>query len=389
MPKAQTRPKTSLKRGLLRAAGWNERTRSALETLIRNGSGKNLPVVLDFDNTIVCGDIADALVAVLAKSKQLTAESIPKVFCPPFRSAKGDEVTLESCGDITEYYEALLAGPTAHGSRDSAPHANGHVWAVQVLQGLSPLDVVNATRTAFEMSAFAKPFMIEVTPGKTSFLAPFVYEPMVELLAVLLRHGFDVWIVSASPVWSVRWMVLNALNPRLRERGIKRGLRADHIIGISTLLADESNRLYKDGLFVRENPGYAALDEKVLGSMWLTSTLQFPVSTFSGKVACILDAIGTRPYLCVGDGLGDHSMMAFSQNRLWIARLESPSYQEATLKLIRRTGKAGWMLQPVICTQGIGFVPTLRTVTSVFEKIPEKIRKSITMLSRSDFLGSK
>src|SRR6267378_44286 len=77
MPKAQTRPKTSLKRGLLRAAGWNERTRSALETLIRNGSGKNLPVVLDFDNTIVCGDIADALVAVLAKSKQLTAESIP------------------------------------------------------------------------------------------------------------------------------------------------------------------------------------------------------------------------------------------------------------------------------------------------------------------------
>src|SRR2546430_1919761 len=106
-----------------------------------------IPVVFDFDNTIVCGDIADALVAVLAKSKQLTVESIPKIFCPPFRTTAGGEMRLESCADVAEYYEALLASPTAHGSRDSAPHANGHVWAVQVLQGLSPLDVVNATRT--------------------------------------------------------------------------------------------------------------------------------------------------------------------------------------------------------------------------------------------------
>ena len=85
---------------------------------------------------------------------------------------------------------------------------------------------------------------------------------MVDLLAELVRQEFDVWVVSASNVWSVRWMVLHGLNPLLRERKAARGIQADHVIGISTLLADDRDRWYKDSVQVRENPDYASLSEK-------------------------------------------------------------------------------------------------------------------------------
>jgi hypothetical protein len=142
---------------------------------------------------------------------------------------------------------------------------------------------------------------------------------MVELLAELIRHEFDVWVVSASNVWSVRWMTLHALNPRLLERNAPRGIQADHVIGISTLLADDRDCLFKDSLLVKENPAYAAMEADAVGAFRLTRHLQFPVSSSSGKVACIFDTIGRHPHLCVGDGPGDQPMMNISEHRLWIA----------------------------------------------------------------------
>src|SRR5262249_41587714 len=154
---------------------------------------------------------------------------------PPLRIPRQGTITLQSCADITEYYKALVT-PTLYGTTDPQPLASGYVWAVEALEGLSPLDVTQATRDAFQLGLSAKPCWIEVTPGKTSFPAPFFYPEMVDLVAELLRNQFDIWIISASNVWSVRWMVLHALNPQLRQRGLNAGLLPDHIIGISTLL---------------------------------------------------------------------------------------------------------------------------------------------------------
>ncbi len=52
---------------LLQAPGWRPEARTALSRLIRRGSGKQLPVALDFDNTIVCGDVHEATLAVLLR----------------------------------------------------------------------------------------------------------------------------------------------------------------------------------------------------------------------------------------------------------------------------------------------------------------------------------
>ncbi|MSU58132.1 MAG: haloacid dehalogenase-like hydrolase [Pedosphaera sp.] len=354
MASAKRKPAKS-RRCKLESPGWNEKTRRALERLIDRGAGKNLPVVFDFDNTLVCGDVQEATLAVLARSGRLTAARLPETLSPSFRLPGKGLVTLQSGADLTEYYEAFLA-PTAHGDRDPTPLANGYAWAVEVLEHLRVSEVVAATREACEFARAPHDGFIEVTPGKTRFPAPRFYPEMVELVAELIRHRFDVWIISASNVWSVRWMVQHELNPRLRQHGLKQGLRADHVIGISTLLTDRSGRLYKDALLVRNDPGYAALDEKTLRSFRLTSRLQFPVPTYSGKIACIFDAIGDRPYLCAGDSPGDHPMLVYSRHRLWIARLEKPGYQKKLAQLIRKTGSAGWMIQAARTRGEIGFV---------------------------------
>ncbi len=324
----------------LAAPGWNQKTRAALVQLIRRGAGKRLPVVFDFDNTIVCGDIGEAAMAWLARSGLLTPANLPAVLCPPIKRPGKPLLKLQSCVDVIEYYTALLA-PTIHGRNDRTPLANGYAWAVQVMCGLRLSDVIQATRLALAPSRPEQPSFIEVTPGKASVRVPTFYAETVELLAELLRHEFDVWIVSASNVWSVRWMVQHALNPLLRRLKLPHGIQADHVIGISTLLADDHDCLFKDALLVRENPEYAALDEKVAGAFRLTSQLQFPVPSYSGKVACLFDAIGRRPYLCVGDGPGDQAMMDVSEHQLWIAPQGKDQILRTTAALAHADGELG------------------------------------------------
>ncbi|HTL16548.1 MAG TPA: HAD family hydrolase [Patescibacteria group bacterium] len=342
----------------LKAPGWNDKARRSLQQLIARGAGKGLPVVFDFDNTIISGDVGEATLAILGAEGRLTPANLSKTLCPKIQVPGKHKITLEQCSDIMEYYEVLLS-PTAHGSADTTPLGNGYVWAAQALEGLSVAEVVAATARVFDIGQRPGNLQIHVTPGKTSYPAPRFREEMVELIAQLLRFKYEVWIVSASNVWSVRWMVLFGLNPRLKKYGVRTGLSPKHVIGVATLLTDPLDRLYKDSVLLKENSGYAAMRRKSLKTIRLTRHLQFPASVYSGKVACILDAIGRNPYFCAGDNPSDHPMMKISRYRLWIARLEKPLAQQATSALIKQTGTAGWILQ--ICSEADGprFVPDL------------------------------
>ena len=366
---------------LLQAPGWRKDIRRALTELIRHGAGKRLPVTLDFDNTIVWGDIGEAAFGVLVKKAALSARRIPRTLSPSFRLPQGASVRLDSGPDITAYYEAFLAA-TAHGAADPTPLANSYAWVVEIMAGLTPWDVVQATNEAFACGTPMQSRMIEVTPGKTRFPAPFFYPEMVELIAELRRHEFDVWIISASNVWSVRWMVTKALNPLLEAHGAASCIPADHVVGISALLQDKAGGLYKDALLVRENPAYAAMEESTLCSFRLTSRLQYPVPTYAGKVGCIWDAVGRRPYLAAGDSPGDHAMLSFSEHRLWIMRLDKPGYQQRAAACIQRTGKKGWMIQPVIGWEALGFRTSFDAPLGVRKPLKTAIRQSCEFLPR-------
>jgi hypothetical protein len=248
------------------------------------------------------------------------------------------------------------------------------------MAGLSPLEVVGATRTAFELSRPGEEARIEVTPGKTAYPAPFFYPETVELIAELLRNEFAVWIVSASNVWSVRWMVKHGLNPLLRQHGIRRGLLPDQVVGIATLLADAQGCLYKDAVLVKEDAAYAALDEARLGAFTLTSQLQFPVPTYSGKVACLWDCLGGQPYLAAGDSPGDLPMLSFSRHRLWIARLEKPNNQRALSEATWRARTGRWIIQPALCQRAPGFLPDVRAVGGLLGRVPDKVAESLSAL---------
>ena len=363
----------------MRAPGWRNETRKALTELIRRGAGKRLPVALDFDNTIVWGDIGEATFGVLVKKTALSARRIPRTLSPSFRLPQGASVTLGSGPDITAYYEAFLAA-TAHGAADPTPLANGYAWVVEIMAGLTPWDVVQATQEAFACGTPMQSRTVEVTPGKTRFPAPFFYPEMVELIAELCRHEFDVWVISASNVWSVRWMITKALNPLLEAHGAASGIPADHVVGSSALLQGTAGSLYKDALLVRENSAYAALEKGALSSFRLTSRLQYPVPTYAGKVGCIWDAIGCRPYLAAGDSPGDHAMLSFSEHRLWIMRMDKPGYQQKTLECIQRTGKKGWMIQPVLGREAPGFRATFDAPPGTSAPLKAAVLRSYELL---------
>ncbi len=301
---------------------------------------------------------------------------------PSFRLPQGSSVAPDCGPDLSAYYEAFLA-PTAHGSADPNPMANGYVWAVEILEGFTPLEIIRATEEAFGYARPGQQRLIEVTPGRTGFPAPFFFPEMVELIGLLRRHDFDVWIVSASNTWSVRWMLAKALNPLLEADGVRAGIPADHVLGVSTLLQDTAGRLYKDSLLIRENPAYAALDERALNSFRLTSRLQFPVPIYAGKIASIWDAIGSRPYLAAGDSPSDHAMLGFSENRLWLMRLEKPGYQRATADYIRRTGKNDWIVQPVLGRETPGFLPHFDPPQGTSKSVKTAARQSRGVLRRN------
>jgi len=366
--------------GRLLSQGWNEKTRRVLERLIHRGANQNLPVVFDFDNTLVAGDLQEATLAVLTRTGRLTTARIPATLSPPFRLPGGKRRTLAGSTDITEYYEALLEA-TAHGKLDTTPMASGYAWAIEVLEGLRISDVVDATMDVCKLSRLQSPGYIEVAPGKARYLVPTFHPEMVELVATLIRHRFDVWIVSASNVWGVRCMVQNELNTLLRQHGVRNGIRPDHIIGTSTLMKDRHDHLYKDSLLVRSNPRYAALDRKVTRHYRLTSRLQFPVPIYSGKVSCIFDAIGRPPYLCIGDSPGDLAMLAYSENRLWIAKLDESDRRHLFTRLIRTKGDGGWMLQAI---SGVGrpcFVPDIGAFARGMKPMPAATRAAARQLS--------
>ncbi len=363
----------------LRAPGWSGRTREGLEQLIESGAGRALPAVLDFDNTVICGDIGEAALAFIAREGIVRKGDIPGVMSPPFMSRGGAMVRLADCADITVYYEELLDA-TAHNGNDRAPLSNGYVWAVEIMQGMKALDVVKATERANALGDGTPGKKIEVTPGLSSYPVPFFYSQMVELIAALLGNGYDVWILSASNVWTVRWMVRRVLNVELAKYGCGRGIGADHVIGVSTLLADRDGRLHKDPLLVRSDPLYAGMDEGRLAELSLTGRLTLPVPVYSGKVANVMDLIGKRPYFAAGDSPGDLPMLSYSENRLWIARLGKPAYQREFAGRAVTDQNGSWLVQPAACDKEPGFIADMELYCG--DGTPEPVAESAGIIRK-------
>ena len=326
---------------------------SQLSRILREGAGKYYPVVFDFDNTVVCGDIGEATLATLINEGLIQKYTLSKSLCPDFTTSDGKAISLDVFEDPTMYYEYLLK---SSGPSDPTPLSTGYTWCVEIMEGLSAFDVVEATKKAFSLSEQNVEKFISVIPGKSTYQVPFFYKEILDLMAELIFNNYEIWVVSASNVWTVRWMVLNALNPILKDLGTKKGILPEHVIGISTLMQDPKGMLHKDPVLSKENPDYLNMKPEVLKSLKLTSRLHHPVSIYSGKVQSIIDYIGKKPYLSAGDSPGDHPMLMYSDYKLWLARLEKSDYQKQTSKLITDSNRNKWVIWPTLCKKTPGII---------------------------------
>lgn len=363
---------------------WDIGVKRRLEEVIDKGANKSLPVVFDFDNTVLCRDIGEATFAVLSRDRILEKELLKKNFSP-----KG---FADGANNLTKYYEHFL-NSTKHQEMDTSPYANGYAWVVQAMAGMTPNQVIDATKAAYsegnainDLYNLNKQTTINVKDDGTSYRVPFFYPEMVELIGAFLKKGYRVYIVSASNVWSVRWMV-TALNKKLAEKGYTKFIKLEDVIGVSTLLQDKKGVLHKDMPLALSDKKYVNLDRKILNKFSLTTQINYPLTGYYGKVANIMKWVGEKPYFVAGDSPNDHPMLKFSLHKLWIARLEKSDYQRKTLGIIRNTSSENWMIQPTLYKKSPGFVSNKKELSKRFEKnISVKVLKTWKMLSNAGLL---
>jgi phosphoserine phosphatase len=372
-----------MKKVTLKKPGWHPDVKLRLESLIEQRSGQGLPVVLDMDNTILCGDIGEATFRVLEVTGKISAGNIPEVISPDF--FLGNEiVSLRRNDSLYDYYQKLIVAASSH-YLDKAKESVPHAWAVQILHGLTPLDVVEATELAFQSDEmYENVFNVE---GKPTTLRPYFYPEMIELVGILLEHAYDVWVISSTNTWSVRWVLIKALNHFLFQEGFKKFLMASHVIGIDTLLIGKDKKTYKDNYLLYENSRYGDLDPGVLEQYRITSLLVPPIALSYGKIAKIFQWVGKSPYLVAGDSNGDLPMLEFGQNKLWIARLDLPKQQEDLVALLSSNQQLDtWIVQPTLQQISPGFLSNKIELKLRRGFIDQSIEKSLDILNSCSFL---
>ncbi len=340
-------------------AYWDPAIHPALDRIIAEARPSDI-ALFDFDNTIICRDLGDALFETIVRSGRGLNPDLLRATAPDLVE-KHAEPPVEA---LLDRYERLCSA-TRH-QEEYAVAAPGYLWIVQLLAGSTPGDVVRWTHETWQAEA----------TGRRNRL-PFVYPAMATLLDALGRSGVTCYIVSATNVWSVRWAVQNSLNPLLVEQfGSAAAIPTDRVFGVNMLLRERATGVHwTDTYLTRNEPGYAALDLDVLDRFEITPFFAPPMTTYGGKVGTIFQFVGSkRALLAAGDSLNDIPLLRFARNGLWIARLERPDLQERAVTLLGEEASR-LLIQPTRTGDEPGFVPRSRALRTA-ESDPE-VRRTL------------
>lgn len=278
--------------------GWSAENLLTLQEILSNAHGC---AVFDFDNSLICRDIGEATLAELARRK-------------------GDPA-------IVDQYLALLA----QAERSETPAQSRHFtqsaynFAAQILSGQTVQQACELTSLAYANGMAESELSQLISPTASAdsrFLRPFVFPEMIKLCAQLLDRNVSCYIVSASNVWSVRWMVINAINVKLAEIGAEGRLNPENVIGISTRVR-HGERYYSDRELL-QNSAYAQLDPAFLNQLSISDQLTPPIPSFDGKATVVHELIDPHPFLVVGDSVNDLPMLQMAENRIWLNKSGKP-----------------------------------------------------------------
>lgn len=237
--------------GLFVHGRWTPEVRQALLDIVAVESSREpRPLaVLDWDGTCIAGDVGESALLWLDR---------------------GDG------GDRIGTYERMIA---SHGK------VVAYAWCAQALAG----------RTQVELRDLARRVVTEGLAAGT--LAE--REEIRDLVWVLQRYGWEVWVVSASQETLVEYAAQ------------RYGIPAERVIGMALV----------------EGPDRRLLPE-----------IAGPITFRAGKVEAIDARIGRRPTLALGDAETDTEMLNAARHRLLFDR------GDAALRAA--AAHNGWMLQP-------------------------------------------
>lgn len=303
---------------------WAPDVRARLEQLLRAHGRPDVPLgqrpvaVLDFDGTCVRNDLGEAVLLEAIDRRALVTNEAFLATLPEDTSRAELRVAAERTAllpadlrlDELEEQAPFLALRKGLVGIYGALQARGEpaaavAWLARTLVGLRPDDVRALTEDALERTQCAP------LAERRLALGPYDEDPIVvpsgvhyhaevrALVAALQRHGFDVWIVSASNQWTV-------------EVGAQRlGIAPHHVIGVQ-LAQDADGRL-------------------------LPEVLE-PLPWGPGKVDAVRTFIGRPPALVVGDGAGDREMLRLATT---LAVVIDPDEETRAV-----ANDEGWAIQP-------------------------------------------
>lgn len=225
---------------LLRSPGWPDEVRAGLEELIASPGEPRPVAVLDWDETAIRGDISETLLALVAERT-----GAPLV----------EEYEEECRRDLLQGYVRLV-------------------------------DTLCAGRREADVRADARFALAE--GGRRGRVA--IREAVRELVWALHRHGWEVWVVTASA---------EVLVQAVAEQY---GIHPHRVLGMRLAVGD-------DGAYV---PGVLP-----------------PVTWREGKLDALRLAIGRDPTLMLGDSQGDLPLLRAARRRLVLDKGDERLREEA------------------------------------------------------------
>lgn len=135
-----------------------------------------------------------------------------------------------------------------------------------------------------------------------------IYAPMQELVRLLQKNGFEVWVVTASP---------EALYQEFLSRGLGIGLM--NVIGVKSVIRDGR----------------------------ITSEMVRPVPQDHGKLEAIETFIQARPLLSGGNSRGDKEMIEFSRDLKLIINPDRHVGHDQKVSIAQYAEQHGWLVENI------------------------------------------
>lgn len=340
----QSKKKTKIS---LESLNWSVDNKYKLEEILNKNVFKNKKVILDFDNTIISRDLGEYSFLKLIEYNLINIDKV-KSLSPDFIFNE-KEIILGQTVNPFEYYLCLMESLKVYNNEESEI-INGYIWLVQALSGLSLRQIIDININISEKNNYQ-------SLNDKKNIEPFFQPEIIDLIGKLLINNFNVYIVSASNTWIVRYIVINQLNKILNEK-FKKNIKisSENIYGVSTLIKDKrSGSLNKDINLLKQNQKYKNMDLEELDNYILTSHITYPVSTFEGKAEIIKKYIlknNEKAFLTVGDSPNDIPMLKLADYKLWIQRTEKEEYK----KYLNRVTDNTWIIQNANTIQNPGFI---------------------------------